>query len=1741
MADITDTAVAKADDTPASAANNTASDLPDCIIVSSNLFADIKPYATHTYYDDVMKWGSIVPWEFPQYASKEQEEAFLRQHFSETEIHMQGGAHGSGAGFRFLKQVWYTIALWNLEVRIPGVAAWWFEQDENKSYLQDDTMVESICSPEAKPETFFQSAEIKQYGTKLLGFVVKNIQYTVKEMKRKEREAMNDRPLAATSNVQTASPTELKEDSIPACTEPNRKVEASALELSKQVNQAAFMHNGKGKENAAHSTPLPPHAEAMPPSRVNSGEYITSEASGHQYPRNRGFSDGRRYTKPGTGRFQSRQPFPFVDPNTQHHQVPALGMPSPRFTNMMPHPVPGQYCMPSEAYNQYAAQMHYQQQPGFPGFAQTPPPGLPPQAPFGTQVMPGHHDVAPDNMIPYGQRLPSFESNPFTDRTNGYTDYHELNDGPVYTESNMYGGKRGNRRSSMSSRGATYRGRGRGGRGRGSKRRNSFTESRDRVGIMDEKFFHKPVIDHGPGPGFGAPIRGRRESLVQEKTWRSDSDRPQAYYNNNNNYGTDPRLPGFGAPLQESGIFPPGFNAQHKVHGQIGGHPVQDSRSPIMPHQNIRPTSSHYSHSLEHRVPISAASRALSSSHTSMQSPAMSASVPTTETGPFEVGEDCVNKDHIGVNRREVTKLIVFDIPAGTPGDLITAPFLNAGIPVVEMHPCMPKSIYARADRICAFVMFENHLDARRGLKLKGTETSFAQKLNIEVAREYWDPTHERFQARYGDARNPRAPANVRNAIDQTVARDNSNNSTLRLVQEPNSDRHLQSVIVPPGQGPRSTASRPRKDDGEPQSHRAAPGQDGARSGTSELVKSRPTSGKEADCEVEDIAPRVTDPTPNASGASTPKKNKKKPKNNTLKKKLQNMDVTVEAAVTKPVEPTAAMGDTAISFKKASEPFDSQMDKYVEVSVESKSIISEATNEDNSAAVERASAMKSVKPASDETEKTPVGSNKVLLTHPDADQTVQGPEKLENAAEGAVTNDYERAESVKSDATVVVTTQAEKPADRLDSVVQGSPDLTSETDTKQPSLEDQQDDDSFHTANNTPESEHGKGKGKLTDDTVEDASVTITPTKSAASDSPTKAIKPAPVPLMKSKPALTVPTGAAKTSAGASEAGTTPIPAEQQTASGPSVPPTPLTGFHTAPSTPALPSASAEPLSTDKPAVAKKAERADKAEKAKGPAQTESLSLFGKKQALKKKPAKGKASMKGKPKEMSLGLSSEQSSRRVSDASAPTLKSSDQMTSNVGADATEEPIKEAAPRPNVRLATTENTKPAVPNNENETTSPQSPSKRGGPLKFLGDLFGGTAPPPVPTFKDSAAAEIDDKSTLTPVKAQDPSTIKTEPGGEAIVSPKQDNTASANVKDDDESTEQSAVAIKEAVSAHEPDAKIDDGDIVTVTQDVRPDGPEEDGDSDHPAVGLGISEDVKPDETGGDTPNGKKKKKRPKSKKKKTTGTDDFLKALEAASGAATTEDGDMDQRPAFSEPVKGHGFTDFEGLGPVSNALDRLEQEADELSDASSQTMGRPTPPVTPQQKGTPSKKQLTELANRGSQHLVGPAPPRNKNKRRISTRPSTVDLIKKSTEEELIYAAKKGEGMPGHMLQAIKTAHEAGERILVYNPFLWVKLCSSGGEGNLTEFLNNYTSAERDVNITAANKGDSEQISELRILPKEERDRVERVIGQKLHEGCILVPALIFFTDDVEIPPEEKTKNEKTNKTEEKAHENAE
>lgn len=185
-------------------------------IVSSNRFNDLEPYCSRIYHQDPDAWNSVFPWEFPQHASKEREEEFLSNCFSKDEIHMQG--------YKFLKQVFYSIALYNLHVRIPAFTDWWLAKPSSEELLNDPNMHPFLLKSDVTTSTFFET-ELAQYGEKFLRWTIPHLQSTIRQRLEKQQNKNN----AVPAPIDTAKHSRLALREVSGESEPKSALSATSI------------------------------------------------------------------------------------------------------------------------------------------------------------------------------------------------------------------------------------------------------------------------------------------------------------------------------------------------------------------------------------------------------------------------------------------------------------------------------------------------------------------------------------------------------------------------------------------------------------------------------------------------------------------------------------------------------------------------------------------------------------------------------------------------------------------------------------------------------------------------------------------------------------------------------------------------------------------------------------------------------------------------------------------------------------------------------------------------------------------------------------------------------------------------------------------------------------------------------------------------------------------------------------------------------------------------------------------------------------------------------------------------------------------------------------------------------------------------------------------------------------------------------------------------------------------------
>ncbi|KAI7546178.1 hypothetical protein KC331_g5776, partial [Hortaea werneckii] len=550
------------------------------LIVSSNRFNDIAPFTKRLYASDPKKWGSILPWEFPQNASKKAEEDFLILTFSAKTIKEAEQLLGSARKekFGFLKQAWYSLALWNLNYRVHGAAQQWLQ--ENEGLWKDSEMVGSICGSETTLNAFFFSADQKaDYGEKLLMWVMRSVQWEVRQwhgLPQPAQPKMEEKPQTAhdvaqeavkvIENIRMPRPgsaglveNEPKSRPIPMSAQPARAQLANPASLIKDSSQTPTF--------SLPST-APSYMSRMPDFTVSAGQHSATSAqpkhdNANQVPsgRQRGNSHPKRsMSNRWNGRGQSQLQPPFHNPSFPSQSGPSFHTPSSAANNIAlpmhgqafrphaPEGPPGVPVNPMTA-EHAAPNMHVQRYPGPPmssfsnnAFHQPNPYFQPGQA------QPPHGVFAPHNAP---QLNPYYHTPALLDRTNIDERYDRRTfsgasessvnmpyasaGAPAFHQDQHGGGsdgRGGHRRQSVTSRGGNSKVRGgyKNGRGASSRGSNGFSAESGRGGkemfTRHGTFTHedKPK-DHRefemPHPPANAFAKNRnRHGSVASSNWR---------------------------------------------------------------------------------------------------------------------------------------------------------------------------------------------------------------------------------------------------------------------------------------------------------------------------------------------------------------------------------------------------------------------------------------------------------------------------------------------------------------------------------------------------------------------------------------------------------------------------------------------------------------------------------------------------------------------------------------------------------------------------------------------------------------------------------------------------------------------------------------------------------------------------------------------------------------------------------------------------------------------------------------------------------------------------------------------------------------------------------------------------------------------------------------------------------------------------------------------------------------------
>jgi hypothetical protein len=1193
------------------------------VIVSSDRSADLTPYICHIYNLDPQEWGEVLPWNFPQNASKEKEESFLRDFFDEREIHLRG--------FRFLKMAWYGTAMWNEKTRIPSIAHWWMEQ--NREIWMDPKMTDFILREDADLSTFFSPEEVKSYGEKLLYWVIKAIQTMFKQSRQQiasqsmqnaasvpqqDAAKQHDQQVnkaAETTIDRSAPPVQSSADLIkklldapkPTASQDSRKMSttpatASAkpdMEPLRKVQTMDAAPRPVGNFPPAHREPygreFPPAENGRPP---------------FPYNRKRGGSIGRRQSNARPPRNFTQQTY--YEP--QYYPSPQQNFASPNFVPAQPpqHPELGR--MNPGGAPEYVPS-HVPPRAGF--YGQGPQPPHPGQMNDGAQQFAPppytHHAMQPGRtMVPSEQAIPPRFDNPYYtpqhgpptgDHANG-RDANRLfsgNNNPSWSyDDGSRATRGGKRRESNASRGSRSRGSFSGRGGKGSRGDH----------LLDREFqFWPDAANQGlaPIPPFNTSsnhFKNHRPSLADQNNWRARQHQENMPPSNRvtsgpPNYQQPPPGLGYQMPqvsqvpqMQQMSQMPPvkPYQAQFReqmANGAQGQHPprvASDSRPP--PEQ--RQLS-------ERRMTSSWDSRLWEMFLKPDPSPIHDEHSAEAKENPGRI----LTENFIGKDITYVCKVVVFYTPGTMTEDQvkqICEPFGKIKV----LDPISPKPSYPPAVKppVGQWVTFESPEAARAIVAASEEDENFHRgcKLCAKVPFEFWCPGKPFYPGRI--FYRPAAPAKT--SMDAAVF-----------------DSRLNTL----------------KEDAPSLGH------------TSPTIKGSFTSVPE------NVSGETT---PTGSMSATPKKKKQQNKSKAKKgpKPVTERTEAAEKAGSKQHDPT--FEDTSAPDKSLSAPVQSAAESNDEApSLQAVDSNTKADSpSDSEVSAKKLSRKASVVPArvqtkddqrksfdsslAPQTRSEPSFSPEVQMKPQFPKVTMPQTEQKSETEHSEVTEEDKTSEPsrdsnapAQSPKTLVQPESKEEQGD--DQQIQGSADSVMSSKVES-SPEKSDVDDSFHTATDSvseierrANQELDRGSDNLSMASGSDQNTPLPSPIVGKEDVPESPGSSHTLTFEGNGPAVKpeASTPASPLSSASSAVLKAPVPklpaiqtAEAQksrSASGNAVPPTP--GYVTAPATPAVTSNASS--RADESEIAPQMQQQKKPEKIKGPAQTESLSMFGKKKRVK--------------------------------------------------------------------------------------------------------------------------------------------------------------------------------------------------------------------------------------------------------------------------------------------------------------------------------------------------------------------------------------------------------------------------------------------------------------------------------------------------------------------------------------------
>lgn len=762
------------------------------VIASSNRGADVEPYARRIYSLEPRVWRDVLPQEWI-HGSKAEEQAFLRKFFTAREIHLQGGDED---GFRFLKQVWLWNAHWNLNLKIPAIVDQWFGDSDMIAMLQDEKYGRpAVMGPDPLPKTVFDAEKVEMYGEKLLHAAILCIQRRVRERDKAEDVKRADGCIDTaagrrTANVDGISPTDTNPYASTANSSPGQPAavpktdgtmtepiaesatgsffggarpstipKASPAELGQVDNGLQRVASnpqyagtgvqrrpraGSAKEDYApqHSN-FASHENTVPAN--NHGQQPFGRKRGYSFNKNQ--NNHRNFGGP---RHDSQQAYPRFEPSYQ--QPPNFAgprRPSDDGYSQPFQPIPNGVRMPSNSLQNFIPPMviHQQQMQGpnnhqsstQPGAFPTPPPGFDPHMqPGSAQPHFGQHFNFPQN--PQGNQAAPF---PLFDRVNACFDDNRFGRETSH-EGNSSRRGRGGRESNVS-RGGRTRGYNNGGKdGKASRGRNSFSGPRQHEDGKDERqiWNRKQSSDWNKQNGDGG-FGGRRNTVVSHD-WRATAD--PFILSMVENMPPGRAFSGLDSALHSSQPFGPPPN----------GHPFAP--------KPFDGTGSGFRRSSGHCQPNFERGIFVTEFFHDENDPRMS-------LYPGKL----ITSTRIGAEAGHVRKLVALGVPGNISDHDVVTFFSSRDLVVVQVSgtPSRTAHGYFSGNTRLVYITFHIHLDAIAALRLRGEHWGPGPgSVKLEVPKEYWDVSFPRYPGQFYDQQprrgnHPMRDESSRGPVDQ--------------------------------------------------------------------------------------------------------------------------------------------------------------------------------------------------------------------------------------------------------------------------------------------------------------------------------------------------------------------------------------------------------------------------------------------------------------------------------------------------------------------------------------------------------------------------------------------------------------------------------------------------------------------------------------------------------------------------------------------------------------------------------------------------------------------------------------------------------------------------------------------------------------------------------------------------------------------------------------------------------------